>query len=166
VAWGPVPSYLPLGSLPPYLAVTDRKGRFHLKGLPEGSLDLEAALTDVGRGSTVVEVRAGRATRDVRIELDPNDAPKGDLRTQAGLAVTLAERSGRVVVMMVPPGGEAEIGGLEPEDVLLEVNGVRVRRIEAARRGLTGPQAEDVILRVERDGEQLVLRVRRERVRR
>lgn len=166
VAWGRVPSYLPLGSLPPRMAVTDRKGRFTLRGLPEGSLELEAALVDVGRGAATVVVRAGRATKDVRIELDPADAPRGDLRTQASLAVTLGERDGRVVVMMVPPGAEAEAGGLEVDDALLDVNGARPRTLEQARKALTGPLSQDLILKVDRGGQEERLRVRRERVRR
>jgi hypothetical protein len=50
------------------------------------------------------------------------------------------------------------------------VNGVEVRSIEEARRRLTGPLSEDVVVLLARDGDRgearWLTRVRRERVRR
>jgi len=96
------------------------------------------------------------------------------------VAITLGERTeqGRrvVVVMMVPPGSEAEIAGIEPGDLLLAVNGREVRSIEEARRRLTGPLSEDIVVSLGREGGApgggvggkivWLTRVRRERVRR
>jgi S1-C subfamily serine protease len=97
------------------------------------------------------------------------------------LAVTLGERkegasSRRVVVVMVPPASEAEVAGIEPGDDLLAVNGREVGSIEEARRRLTGPLSEDVVVELARDVNDggatrtrratWLARVRRERVRR
>jgi S1-C subfamily serine protease len=97
--------------------------------------------------------------------------------------VTLGERTeqGRkvVIVMMVPAGSEAEVGGIEPGDQLIAVNGQDVRSIEDARRRLTGPLSEDVIVALGRENvvrekgdtkppakTTWLARIRRERVRR
>ncbi|MFO0755932.1 MAG: carboxypeptidase regulatory-like domain-containing protein [Byssovorax sp.] len=175
VAEGSVPTYLPLGPLPRGIVVTDRKGHFVLGGLPAGKVTLEAYFTDLGKASVEgVEVRAGRTTDRVKIVLDGEPAAKRDPKGAASLAVTLGERQegkgATVVVMMVPPGSEAELAGIEPGDELLAVNGREVRSIEAARRRLTGPLGEDVLLSLRRDEgggmESWLVRVRRERVRR
>ena len=74
-----------------------------------------------------------------------------------------------MVVVMVPPNGEAEIAGIEPGERLLAVSGVEVHSIEAARKRLSGPLSEDVVVTVQSDDEGAKprrLRVRRERVRR
>ncbi len=166
VAWGPVPSFLPAGPLPPFVALTDRRGRFTLSGLPSGALDLEASLVEVGRGEAAdVRVRAGQTTSDVEIELDAAEAPPAP-KAGASVAITLAEKPEGVTAWLVPPGGEAEHAGVLRDDRLLEVNGRRVASIEAARGALTGPLGDDVLLTLERDGVRFVLRVRRERARR
>lgn len=186
VARDAVPSYLPLGLLPPGIAVTDRKGHFTLGGLPEGNVTLEAYSADRGRGAAEgVPVRADRTTSGVKIVLPPVDEEKKEVRGSGSLAITLGDRDEAgakvVVVVMVAPGSEAEIGGLLPGDRLLEVNLKKARSIEGVRRLLTGPLSEDVLLSVLRspelptrgakvekapDPETLVLRIRRERVRR
>ena len=89
------------------------------------------------------------------------------------IALTLGERTDKgvkaIVVVMVPPNGEAEIAGIEPGERLLAVSGFEVRSIEAARKRLSGPLSEDVVVTVVADEEGAKprrLRVRRERVRR
>ena len=186
VARDAVPSYLPLGVLPPGIVVTDRQGRFVLGGLPEGNVTLEAYTADRGRGVVEdVPVRADRTTTRVKIVLPPPDEEKKDARGAGSVAITLGERdeggSKAIVIVMVAPGSEAEIGGLMPGDRLLEVNLKRARSIEGVRRVLTGPLTEDVLIsvlrsydapsrgaKVERvpEPETLLFRVRRERVRR
>jgi len=172
VAQDRVPSYLPLGPLPPGVVTTDRDGRFLLRGVPEGEVVVEAYTADLGRGSEAVPVRAGRTTTRVRIEL-PGDAPRPEAKGAGSVALTLGVTRGAVTALLVPPGGEAELAGVEPGDRLLAVNGFAVRSIDEARRRLTGPLSEDVVLQLGRDGEggevrqvQWMTRVRRERVRR
>jgi protocatechuate 3,4-dioxygenase beta subunit len=170
VARDRVPTYLPLGPLPPGVVTTDRDGRFQLGGLPEGTAILEAYSADLGRAeSQPVQVRAGRTTERVRIAL-PGDGARQDPKGAGSLAVTLGEERKTVTVVSVPPASEAEEAGIEPGDRLLSVNGVEVRSIEEARRRLTGPLSEDVVVLLARDGDRgearWLTRVRRERVRR
>jgi len=89
------------------------------------------------------------------------------------LLTALCERTERgakvIVLVMVPPNGEAELAGVEPGDRLIKVNDREVRTIEDARRRISGPLAEDVVLTLAPDGDgekPRRLRVRRERVRR
>lgn len=187
VARDAVPSYLPLGVLPPGIAVTDRNGYFVLRGLPEGNVTLEAYTADRGRAiAEEVPVRADRTTSGVKIVLPaPDEEQAKEPRGSGSVAITLGEREegGRkaIVIVMVAPGSEAEIAGLEPGDRVLEVNLLRARSIEGVRRALTGPLTEDVLVSVLRapeaptrgvkveiapTPETLLFRVRRERVRR
>ncbi len=176
VGRGGVPTYLPLGPLPKGIVSTDRDGRFTLGGLPAGNVMLEAYFADLGRASIDdVPVRAGRTTTRVKITLGAGKPASREPKGAGSVAVTLGEHADggvtTVLVVMVPPGSEAELAGIEPGDAILEVNGHPVKSIEGARRRLTGPLAEDVVLsmrREESDGAATtsLLRVRRERVRR
>jgi S1-C subfamily serine protease len=161
--------------------LTDREGRFTLRGLPEGNATISAYTADLGRGFLDdVPVRAGRTTSGVQIQL-PGDPPAAREPKGAGsLAITLGERTEKkrkvVIVMSVPTGSEAELAGIEPGDRLMAVNGLDVRSIEDARRRLTGPLGEDVVVMLGREGgapgsrdpaqTTWLTRVRRERVRR
>jgi protocatechuate 3,4-dioxygenase beta subunit len=175
VARDAVPSWLPLGPLPPGIVASDREGRFVLRGLPEGEVALEAFTADRGRGYVdKVRVRAGQTTRDVKIVMPEEGAKPREPRGAGSLAVTLGETDGgkAVVVVAVPPASEAEIAGIEPGDRLVSVNDHAVRSIEDARARLSGPLSEDVVLELARDASAGApastwrTRVRRERVRR
>ncbi len=167
-----VPTYLPVGKLPHGLSQTDADGRFTLGGLPAGLVELEAYSPELGRGRvTDVEVRADRVTRRVTITIAAQAYDPRKIRAQGSVALTLAERSGGVLALDVPEGGEAELAGIEPGDRLIAVSGVAVATLEEARDKLSGPLAEDVIVELEREGlggapMKLLLRVRRESVRR
>jgi S1-C subfamily serine protease len=172
VGRGGVPTYLPLGPLPRGIVATDRDGRFTLGGLPAGPVTLEAYFADLGRAVVDnVVVRAGRTTSRVKIILGAGTPAAREPKGAGSVAVTLGERASTVVVVMVPPGSEAELSGLEPGDEILAVSGRAVKSIEGARKRLTGPLTEDVVLSLRRDeGDGApatwLVRVRRERVRR
>jgi C-terminal processing protease CtpA/Prc len=107
----------------------------------------------------------------VKIVLGLGAAPSREAKGAGSVAVTLGEKSGRVVVVMVPYGSEAEAAGIEPGDEITTVDGHEVHTLEMARRRLTGPLNEDVLVGLKRDdavsgAQSWLLRVRRERVRR
>lgn len=170
VASGVVPAYLPAGSLPPGMAITDRKGRFRLSGVAPGKVDLEAYAPDVGRGRVRgVEVASGRPTSGVRIRLS-EAAEDADPAAPASLALTLGERGAgdelEVVVAHVAAGSEAERAGVRAGDVIVSVDGAAVASMGEARARLSGPNGSDVVLELDRNGAELRLRVAREAVRR
>jgi protocatechuate 3,4-dioxygenase beta subunit len=173
VARDAVPTYLPVGPLPRGIVATDRKGRFVLKGLPEGKVSLEAYFADLGRGrADDVVVRAGRTTDRVKIILGGGPPASKDPKGAGSVAVTLGDRGAgnarAVIVVLVPAGSEAENAGIEPGDEIVAIDGTEVHSIEAARKKLTGPLSEDVIVSLHREGDDqtTLVRVRRERVRR
>ncbi len=172
VGLGGVPTYLPVGKLPLGLVQTDSNGRFLLSGLPEGKVRLEAYSPELGRGSLEdVEIRADRTTDRVVIQIPEQSYDPKKLRGAGSIALTLAEKSGAVLVLDVPEGGEAEVAGVEPGDALVSVGGRAVASIEQARDGLSGPLAQDVVIELVRElpkggTTRLRLRLRREVVRR
>ncbi|MBW2522853.1 MAG: carboxypeptidase regulatory-like domain-containing protein [Deltaproteobacteria bacterium] len=172
VAVGRVPTYLPLGTLPLGISATDRSGRFVLRDLAPGTVDIEAYRVGVGRASAAgIVVRAGDTTRGVRIVMEEDEESDPASRGGGSLAVTLAERlvGGKAVVECehVPAGGEAERAGIEPGDRILAVNGAAVRSVGQARRRLNGPLAQDLVLELAREPDlRWAVRVRRERLRR
>lgn len=172
VAKDHVPTWLVVGANPEGMAVTDAKGRFTLKQLPEGTATLEAYAPDYGRArADDVKIVAGRTTVNVTItltrEADDGSASKGP-GASGSVAVTLGETDEpvEVVVVSVVEGSEAERAGLAPGDVLATVDGVAVHSMQEARAKLSGPVADDVLVGVRRGDRALTLRVTREAVRR
>lgn len=167
-----VPTYLPVGRLPSGIVQTDADGRFELKGLPTGTVTLEAYSPELGRGrSEGIEIREDRVTRRVTITIPNQEYDPRKVRAAGSVAVTLAERDGGVVILDVPEGGEAELASIEPGDRILTIAGSPISTIEQARDGMSGPLGEDIIVELEREqpnGTKLTLklRVRRESVRR
>jgi hypothetical protein len=161
-----VPTWLPLGPLPSSMVTTDRDGRFTLPWAPEGRVRIEAYDPDHGRGAVEdVAVRPGRTTDAIEIALE-GGSPRRGPPPPGSVALTLGERGGRVVIVGVPRGSEAEAARVLPDDALLEVDARPVRTIEAARAALGGPLAIDVLLGLEREGRRVRMRVRREPIRR
>jgi hypothetical protein len=169
VARGTAPAFVPIGPLPPGLAVTDAQGRFVLGDLPEGEITLEAFAPDRGRGHEKARVLAGRRLRGVRIELS-GEVTAADPPSSGGVAVTLAESTEngqkRISLKSVMPGSEAERAGLAENDVIARIDERAPTSLEDARRHLSGPLGDDVLVEVLREGEIHKLRVARERVRR
>jgi S1-C subfamily serine protease len=172
VARDHVPTWLVVGTSPLGVALSDAKGRFTLRELPEGNLVLEAYAPDRGRAlAEGVRVTAGRTTVNVRIVLgarSADQAPAPESMATGSVAVTLGETGEpvEVVIVSLVEGSEAERAGLAPGDVLLAVDGASVATMSEARARLSGPLADDVVLRVRRGEQTLALRVARESVRR
>lgn len=168
-----VPTYLPVGAMPPGMAVADARGRFRLGELAEGTIVLEAYSPEVGRTRlTGVRVIAGRTTDRVKMVLtrDAQGAAAEPLAT-GGVAITLGETAAgldlpEVVVVAVSEGSEAERAGLAPNDIVVEVAGQKVKSIVDARARLSGPVHDDVVVKVRRGQREVTLRVAREAVRR
>lgn len=168
VAVGIVPSYLPQGTLPSGVAVTDAEGEFTLLGVEPGRRTLRALAPTVGRGSVGgVQLEPGDELRDLTISLtEPLGEDGHDWR--GGVAITLGERDTRrgtvVVLVHVAEGSEAERAGLLPGDVLTHVDGVAVSEMAEARQRLGGPAGSDVVLVLLRDGKTVHTRVTREAI--
>lgn len=168
VAKDAVPTYLPVGPLPPGVVATNRKGEFTLGGLPEGKVTLEAHLPDVGKGKVYdVEVYAQRTTHRVRITLHKTaDSSSGD--SLAGLVISLREGgpgAAGVVVKTVGSGSTAERAGMRQGDILVRIDGVTPSSVGDAMRRLGGPEHQDVWIEVQRGRATVPLRVTRERIR-
>jgi hypothetical protein len=170
VGVGVVPAFLPVGApLPHGLVETDGAGRFELRGLRAGKITLSAYAAGVGRGSLRdVQVAEGEATSGLAISLDGISAAPAQ-GALANVAITLGERNREgypeVIVVAVAQGSEAERAGVLAGDVLWSVDGATVEEMGDARRRLGGSDGSDVIIEVERAGDPLTLRVRREAVR-
>jgi membrane-associated protease RseP (regulator of RpoE activity) len=176
VAADHVPTWLVLGETPQGVVVTDARGRFVLRQLPEGSATLEAYMPEIGRSHVDgVRVVAGRTTPDVRIVLDTgpevqDSPPAHDYQTGAGgsVAVTLGETGmpAEVFVVSVAEASEAERAGLLPGDAIVAVDDAPVHTMDEARARLGGPVSNDIVVRIRRVDAFLSLRVKREAVRR
>jgi hypothetical protein len=170
VAKDAVPTWLPVGSNPASMAITDARGHFALRELPEGTLTIEAYSAGLGRARVGgLKVVAGR-TETVRIAIasGSDEEPPADLVASGSVAVTLGETGApaEVIVVSVVEGSEAERAGIVPGDALLAVDGVHVATMAEARTRLSGSIADDVVATLKRGGHTLVLRVAREAIHR
>ncbi len=167
VAIGRVPTFLPLGKLPPGVAQTDPRGRFVLRDVEPGEASIEAFKWEHGRASLGgLTLRSDGTVRDVRIVLarDPEAAVYSG---EATLAVSLAEEGGGVTLAHVPYGGEAMRAGILAGDRLYAVDGRPVRALEEARHALDGPLSQELVLELGRAPDlHWRVRARRERLRR
>jgi protocatechuate 3,4-dioxygenase beta subunit len=165
-----VPTYVPATSHDTSYALTDPRGHFHLGGLEDGVVTIEAYAPDVGRGHVDgVHVMAGRTTGDVRVRLADEGGKSEEPASSGGVAVTLGELSGeplQVVFVGVADGSEAERAGLATGDIVTEVDGVAVHSMADARARLSGPLGVDVVVTRVRGDVSESVRVPREAVRR
>jgi len=165
------PTYVPANTNDASFAVTNARGAFHLGGIEDGSVSIEAYAPDVGRGRVEsVRVSAGRVTNGITVRLVADDGERvTEPSSSGGVAITLGELSGEpreLVIVAVADGSEAERAGLAPGDVLLTVDGAAVRSIVDARARLSGPVDQDVVVTRRRGEATGSLRVAREPVRR
>lgn len=169
VGVGTVPAFLPAGTLPAGLAVTDAQGRFKLSGVLPGEFMLEAYAPDVGRGSVRARATAQSTVQGVVIRL-VKTAADDDPAVTGSLAITLGERDvddgTEVVIVHVAQGSEAERAGLSAGDVVRAVDGRDVVSMQDTRARISGRPGSDVLLSLARAGAPLSLRVTRENVRR
>lgn len=169
IAQDHAPTFTAAGRNPEGMAVSDAKGHFRLGGLSEGTVTLEAYAPEAGRGRTTLQsLTRGRPTTNVRITLqDTKDGPLTDLGAAGSVAVTLGQSGTDVVIVAVLGGGNAERAGVRQDDTLVAVDGAPVHTIEDARKRMTGPPRDDVVLRLRRGAEaEILLRVGREVLRR
>lgn len=165
VGVGAVNAYLPVGAPPDGTATTQGDGAFHLSRVRPGTFTVEAYAANVGRGRTThVVVESDQPTQGVVIRLSQSD--ESEPTTTGGVAVSLGESGGAVVIQEVAPGSEAEHAGLVAGDVVDSVDRAPPRSLADARERLSGPAGSDVVVGVVRSGAHLSLRVARERVRR
>ena len=168
VARDRVPVYLAVGATPPGVAVSDAHGHFRLVELAEGTCALEVFAPDFGRSRIDgVRVVAGRTSDLGKVVVRNDGDVAGDLAARGGVAVTLGEtESGDVVLVSVAESSEAERAGLVPGDALVEIDGARPASIADARKKLSGPVGDDVVVKLRRGERSMALRVPREEVRR
>jgi hypothetical protein len=168
VARDRAPTYVPSGGTLPGVAVTDAFGAFKLSDVAVGdAVVIEAFAADVGRGrSDPIRIDEGRTTSRVRIVLQPSDAPSVDDLAPGGVAITLAESDGKIVIAAVAAGSEAERAGLAEGDEIVAVDGAAVTTLAATRTRLDGPLGADVIIRIKRVAALSDVRVVREATKR
>jgi hypothetical protein len=165
VAEGSVPRWLPEGSLPANVVLTDKGGVFALRDIPCGEIVVEARAPGMGQGQEELTVSSDRPRRGVSIILtsqgEDEREPEG-----YGVAVTLAERDGAIVVFNVVSRSEADEAGMLAGDVLLAVDGTVPTTLESARSLLTSTTQKDLLVRLAREGQERVVRVSLQRLRR
>jgi len=104
----------------------------------------------------------GRTLTHVKIVLHPVVAGGPDELSPGGVAITLAESEGKITIAAVAAGSEAERAGLTEGDQLVAIDGVAVTTMAATRARLSGPLAEDVIVKVLRSTGERDVRIVRE----
>lgn len=157
--------YLALGSNIEILAVSDEAGEFRVEVGRDEPLHLYAATFGRLFGfSDPISPGDRDRVSDTRIILDRRDKlPPDQLGT---VLVALEESGGKVVLYSVSAGSQAERAGLEADDVLLEVDGVRPQSVKDARELLSGIPGSDLRVLLERGGRRMELITSREAFRR
>lgn len=173
VAEGVAPAYLPAGSLPRTMAITDAAGRFEIKGLEPGKLSFEAYAPGVGRGRLEgIEVSPDRPASDLSITL-AGETSDSDPAAGATVAVTLGQAAPGpagaphpFTVLHVAEGSDAEQSGVRRGDRLVRIDGTAPSSLEDARAHLSGAAGSNVLVELDRHGNAVALRLLRETVRR
>jgi hypothetical protein len=135
------------------LAFADGNGIVHMDILPAPcsvlAMRQDGALRTVSEAVDVVPVPGG----DVVVDLTLPDAPK------AGLGVRIAAAEGGIQVEGVVDGGPAQAAGLEPGDLVVQIDGQPATDVPEFVALAGGPAGSSVVLTVERGGERLEVTV-------
>ena len=86
---------------------------------------------------------------------------KGDY---VGIGVGVLDEDNKVVIKNVVEGGPADEAGIEPEDIIISVDGASPEDSTDAVNMITGESGGEVVLVVERNGEQLEFKMNRTRI--
>lgn len=153
--------YLPAGGSDVVLGQSDGAGEFSVEVERLDDLYLFGAAPGRAYGfSDRVPATELDRVDGVRVVLDRTDRiPPNELAT---VLIAIEDRTGRVVLFAVAEGSDAKSVGLEPDDVLLEIDGVTVEDEEQARQLLSGVPSSDVRVVVGRAGSRREMVVARE----
>jgi hypothetical protein len=145
------------GALPVSLRATaDAEGRFELRGLPEGAVNLSvSAPGHHARVLSVSGVREGERAGPVTVELSPL-APGEEPRVElAGIGAMLVKDGEVVRITTVVAGGGAAEAGLAAGDEVLAIDGASVARMTPNEYVplVRGPEGSYVRLTVVKNGD-------------
>jgi len=150
-------------------ALTGADGRFELTGLAAGPLSLlVAASGHHGRIVAGLTAPATGSLPDQTVELSPTQPDEEPKLELAGVGVVLAPKGDGLVVGTVFPTGGGAAAGLVEGDLVLAVDGKRVKDLgfEKTIDAIRGPEGTQVVLSVKRaDGSTTELTVTRKVVR-
>jgi len=129
-------------------------------GSPEAAIDAAIAAGRASDEAVVVGVEAALASLDAHTRpVWPSQLGRWSQRhagVQVGVGVTLHEPTrGMVEVRTLAPAGPAWSAGVRQGDQVLAIDGAEVAGLDDARRGLAGPEGEEVLLRLGRGGDTL-----------
>jgi protocatechuate 3,4-dioxygenase beta subunit len=135
---------------------TDEEGSFLFEGLPEGAHTLFILGSEGQSEHRALRLGSGE-------KLDLGDIVLGKPRAMPGTIGARLEQGnkGQVVIVSLIPGGPAVLAGLQPEDILLAVDGLPVTERYEAELRLMGEPGSPVKLQVRRGGAELSLTVLR-----
>lgn len=157
--------YLSLGSGLQILAESNEAGEFRVEVAREEPLYLYAA--SLGRlfgFSDALSVGDRDRVSDARIILDRRDKVPPD--GQGTVLVALEASDDGVLLYSVAPDSQAERAGLQDDDVILEIDGIRPDDVKDARELLSGVPGSDVRVLIERGAGRMELITSREAFRR
>ena len=86
---------------------------------------------------------------------------KGDY---VGIGIGVLEEDGKIIIKNVVEGGPADEAGIEPDDVIISVDGKKPKDSTDAVNMITGESGGEVSLVVERNGEELEFKMNRTRI--
>jgi hypothetical protein len=157
--------YVPLGASLEILAESNEAGEFRVEVARQEPLYLYGA--SLGRlfgFSDALSVGDQDRVSDARIILDRRDKVPPD--GQGTVLIALEASEDGIGLYSVAPDSQAERAGLEDDDVVLEIDGMRPEDVKDARELLSGVPGSDVRILIERGAGRMELVTSREAFRR